>query len=82
MSYFYIILVVALLANIPLGFIRTPCSKFSFKWFLYIHISIPLLLWMRVHFGIGIKIIPYEVILAILGQLIGGGIHKKYHSRG
>jgi len=76
MMYFNIILAVALLLNIPLGFIRAPHEKFSFKWFLYIHLSIPLLLWVRIHFGVGFTIIPFEVILAVLGQFIGSYIYK------
>jgi len=76
MMYFDIILAVALVLNIPLGFIRAPQKKFSFKWFLYIHLSIPLLLWMRIHFGVGFTIIPFEVILAVMGQFIGSYIYK------
>ncbi len=77
MFYFYVILVIAFLINIPLGYIRTPCEKFSFRWFLYIHLSIPLLIWMRVHFGVGFTIIPFEIVLAVLGQFAGGYIYKR-----
>ncbi len=71
----------ALVANLPLGYIRAPCKKFSFKWFLYIHLSIPFLYLLRRHFKIGIGIIPVTITFAVLGQLIGARLYKKKASK-
>lgn len=68
---------VALIANLPLGYFRAPCKKFSFKWFLYIHLSIPFIFLLRLHFGIGIAIIPVTISFAVLGQIIGARYYKK-----
>jgi ferrochelatase len=63
---------VAFLANIPLGYIRANCPKFSFRWFFWIHASIPLIIFMRLTVGTSKWFIPVCIFLAIAGQIIGG----------
>lgn len=77
MNNIIILAAVALISNLPLGYVRAPCKKFSFKWFLYIHLSIPFLILLRMHFGIGIVIIPMTITLAVIGQIIGAKFYKK-----
>ncbi len=80
----YIILALfALLVNIPFGILRAPCKKLSFKWFLYIHVSIPFIVLLRKYFGITWVVIPMTVTLAVLGQIIGAKIYekKKYETK-
>ncbi|MFW5877726.1 MAG: hypothetical protein ACOCUP_01305 [bacterium] len=40
MDYFYVVLF-TILINIPFGYLRGDKKRFSFLWFLYIHIPVP-----------------------------------------
>ncbi|MBN2645459.1 MAG: hypothetical protein JXR59_08305 [Desulfuromonadaceae bacterium] len=62
----------ALFSNLPLGYLRQGTMKRSAPWFLYIHLSIPFIIWLRLHLGLDWHVVPYSVLFAALGQ-IGGG---------
>ncbi len=69
------ILLVALTAfgvNIPLGRLRAGVRKFSPAWFLYVHLSIPLIILLRLSLGLGYAFIPIFIVMAVAGQLAGG----------
>ena len=75
MSVTYKVLVLisaALIGNLPLGYLREGTRKFSFKWFLYIHISIPFIILLRMGMGLSYWFIPFSLGSAVMGQLIGG----------
>jgi hypothetical protein len=61
----------ALGANVPLGAWRRGLRRFSLAWFVAIHASIPLLVAMRLTLVRPNWVIPPEVALAVVGQLIG-----------
>ncbi|HHN66277.1 MAG TPA: hypothetical protein ENK09_13050 [Nitrospirae bacterium] len=61
--------------NLPFGLLRSKCRKYSFKWFLYIHLPIPVVFLARVTSHLDYHYIPLFLIAAILGQLIGGRIN-------
>lgn len=63
-----------LLINLPFGYFRKRTKKFSFKWFLYIHLPIPLIFLARVLSHLDYRYIPLFVLAAIMGQLWGGKI--------
>lgn len=70
------ILFVALLifiVNIPFGALRSKVKKFSFLWFLYIHLPVPLVILFRMKFDIGFAFYTYPILLGafFLGQLFG-----------
>jgi hypothetical protein len=67
----------AILINLPLGYLRQNYEKFSFGWYFYIHISIPVIIFLRVKFGFSWKFIPLTLGGAVVGQLLGGIIHKQ-----
>lgn len=71
MESYLILSLVALLVNIPMGYIRENCPKFSFRWLFWIHASIPLIIYMRVTLGTSKWFIPVCILLAIAGQVIG-----------
>jgi len=58
-------------ANIPLGFLRQGEARYSWRWFLYIHLSIPFIVALRLHYGISWRYIPLTLGCAIAGQMIG-----------
>jgi hypothetical protein len=66
------IAVAALLINIPLGKLRSKQRKLSPKWFLYVHLSIPVIYALRNLAGIGLWVVPFFIAAAVLGQIIGG----------
>ncbi len=61
-----------LLLNLPFGYVRAKTRKYSFRWFLYIHIPIPFILIARIFSHIEMKYIPVFVVAALIGQILGG----------
>jgi len=70
------LIAVAFTANLPLGYLRQAARKFSFKWFLYIHISIPFIILLRMYMGLSYWYIPFSLGSAVAGQLVGGRLNK------
>ncbi|NWF76908.1 MAG: hypothetical protein HXY53_10170 [Nitrospirae bacterium] len=66
------IFVFTLLINLPFGYARARAKRYSLRWFLYIHIPIPLIFIARIISHIDIKYIPIFAFAAIAGQLLGG----------
>ena len=66
----------AFFMNLPLGYLRQGVRKLSFKWFLYIHLSIPFIILLRVTMGISYWFIPLSLGSAVAGQLAGGRIAR------
>jgi hypothetical protein len=71
-----IITVAALVLNLPFGYLRGGTRKFSFMWFLYIHLPIPAIFLLRTSAGVGFKAVPVIVIGAIIGQVIGSRVYN------
>ncbi len=67
----------AFVLNLPFGYLRVKTRKFSFLWFLYIHLPIPLLFLLRKTAGFGWKVVPIIAAGAVMGQFIGGRLNKK-----
>ena len=66
----------AFIMNLPLGYLRKVTRKFSFKWFLYIHLSIPFIILIRRGLGISYWYIPFSIGSAVAGQIIGARLRK------
>lgn len=60
--------------NLLFGFLRNKARKFSFNWFLCIHLPIPLIFFARVSSHLSFHYIPIFVIAALTGQILGGKI--------
>jgi hypothetical protein len=61
-----------LLINLPFGYFRSKTKKYSFRWFLYIHIPIPLIFVARTLSHIEFRYIPIFILAALAGQILGG----------
>jgi len=72
-----LLLLVAFMANIPLGYLREAADKFSLRWFIYVHLSIPVIILLRHHYGFGWIFVPFTLGCAVLGQLVGGRLQRK-----
>ena len=65
------------LVNIPLGMMRERSRKFSIPWILWVHASIPLIVFLRIWLRLPLIAIPFNIASAVLGQFIGGAPEKK-----
>ena len=66
-----IVLLFAFLLNLPFGWLRRNERKFSFKWFLYIHLPIPFIIALRIWLHLNLWFIPLVILAAVAGQAIG-----------
>lgn len=71
-----LLLAFAFVVNLPLGYLREGSSKFSVRWFVYIHLSIPFLIALRISYGFGWEVVPYSIACAVLGQIFGGRVRR------
>ena len=71
-----LLLLFALLSNIPLGYLREGTVRYSWRWFLYIHLSIPFIVALRLVLGIGWRIIPLTLGCAVAGQVAGSRLRR------
>ncbi len=72
------LLLLTLLINIPFGYLRSPHKKFSFLWFLYIHLPVPAVIGLRMIFNVELTLVllPFELGVYLLGQFIGKKIYS------
>lgn len=66
----------AVAVNIPLGYAREGFRKFSLGWFVCVHLSIPLIAWLRLANHVSAWGIPAFVACAVLGQIAGGKFRR------
>ncbi len=61
------------LINLPFGYLRGKQKKLSFKWFLYIHLPVPLVVLVRIlsHIGFALYTYPLFVGAFFMGQTAG-----------
>lgn len=71
--------VAVLLVNIPFGAWRESVKKFSFKWFLAVHLPVPLVILLRIYGEIGFAFYTYIFLVTAFfgGQKLGGFIYSK-----
>lgn len=68
--------------NLPLGFWRAGLKKFSWQWFLALHLSIPLIVLIRIKLGVSLWYVPLVIAAAIGGQFLGSAIRKRLLTQG
>lgn len=66
----------ALFVNLPFGYLRNQVQKYSVKWFIYLHLPIPTIVFFRIYYKVNFKYIPLFILTSILGQIIGAGLNK------
>jgi uncharacterized membrane protein YhaH (DUF805 family) len=72
---------ISLVTNIFLGIRRAKCRKFTFKWWLLIHASIPLIVPLRIWLDTPAIFIPVFIGLAVAGQFAGSRMTGKTGGR-
>lgn len=71
----------AVALNIPLGYAREGAPRYSAKWFLYVHLSIPVIAFLRITNHLTLWAIPAFIACAILGQIVGGRLRRRRENR-
>ena len=69
----------AVLSNVPLGYLRQGSPKYPIRWFVFIHLSVPFIIGLRISNNIHWHIIPTSIALAVAGQMIGSRIYRRSH---
>jgi len=66
------------LLNIPFGYWRGNVNKFSWQWFVSVHLPVPAIIFLRIWLGLGWAWTTYPLLIGAYfsGQLIG----TKWHS--
>ena len=73
------LLAFATLSNIPLGYLRMGSPRYSIRWFVYIHLSVPFIIGLRISSHISWQAIPFSIALAVAGQMIGSRLYRRRH---
>lgn len=64
-------------SNLPLGYLRETSRKFSLRWFVLIHLSIPFIIALRLLLDISWQFIPLTLTCAVAGQIIGARLRRR-----
>lgn len=63
--------------NVPFGVWRATLPPLSLRWFLAIHLPIPLLFLLRYGSGLDWHWIPVMLACAVTGQLLGSWLYER-----
>ena len=72
-----LIALVAFIANLPFGFLRTKYRRFSLGWFVCIHAPIPIVVALRLLTKTSYVFIPIFLVTSIAGQLVGSKLSPR-----
>lgn len=77
------LVILAFVISVPCGYIRQNYSKYSFMWFLLIHLPIPFIVLVRIKVGLSWHFIPLTLGGSVAGQIIGGIVsrRRKLHAK-
>jgi hypothetical protein len=69
---------IVLLLNLPFGYWRAGAKKFSLRWFLAVHVPVPLVIGLRLVSGIGWHLITFPLLVGAFfgGQVLGGSLKR------
>lgn len=71
----------ALAVNLPLGYLREGTRKLSLAWFFFVHLSVPVIAWLRIRHQVSAWAIPPFIACALLGQIAGGRMRRILRKR-
>jgi hypothetical protein len=67
----------AFIINVPCGYLRSRQRRFSALWFIYLHLSVPLIFLVRVLSHTGSEFIALFIVAAVAGQYLGGKLRDR-----
>ncbi len=67
-----------IMLNLPFGYWRAGVKRFSVKWFLAIHLPVPIVILLRIYGSVGFAFYTYLFLVGafFLGQKLGGTIYN------
>lgn len=65
------------LLNMPFGYWRQGVRKFSWRWFLAIHVPVPAVVGLRLWAGLSWHFIPVFVVAFFAGQRLGAALRQR-----
>lgn len=71
------LVILAFVISVPCGYLRYNYPKFSFMWFLLIHLPIPFIVLLRIKAGFDWQIIPLTLAGSIAGQVAGSRFNRR-----
>jgi hypothetical protein len=71
------LVIFALIISVPCGYVRQNYPKYSFMWFLLIHLPIPFIVLLRVKAGVSWHFIPLTLAGSVAGQIIGATANRR-----
>ena len=82
MNLFLAALLVSVL-NIPFGYWRAKVEKFSWQWFVAIHVPIPFVVLIRFGFNLGFQLYTYPVMIVAFfgGQFFGKKLNNIFNKK-
>jgi len=83
MNPLLLVAVLVFLINIPFGSWRAGVPARSPRWFLAVHLPVPLVIALRVLSGLGFQFASFPVIVGafFLGQYVGGKLPRLSFTR-
>ncbi len=66
-----------LIISVPCGYIRQNLPKYSFMWWVLIHLPIPIIVLLRIKAGLNWHFIPLTLGSSVAGQIIGGAVNRR-----
>ncbi len=79
----WIIAAAIVVLNLPFGFWRAGVRKFSWQWFVAVHVPVPLAIGLRLASGLGwhLATLPLFVAAFFGGQFLGGRLRGGWDLR-
>ena len=65
------LILLTFIVSVPCGYLRQNYKKYSFMWFLLLHLPIPFIVLLRVKAGLDLRVIPLTVFGSVAGQIVG-----------
>ena len=75
------VLVVVLMVTLPFGFYRAYTRKLSLRWFLAIHLPVPLVFLARFEAHLSYTFIPFTCLAFTTAQLLGSRVGRWWIKR-
>ena len=72
-----IVSVFSFLINIPLGMWKERYKRLSLPWLVILHLSVPVIIVLRIYLHANLYFIPLFIALAVTGQWIGKKLYIK-----
>jgi len=71
------LIILTFVVSVPCGYLRQNFKKYSFMWFLLIHLPIPFIVLLRLRAGLDWHVIPLTLGGSVAGQIVGGIISRR-----